>query len=141
MGKLEYGIFHGKAIIDAVRKSFSFDELKELALYKRNRISAADVEAYAKKVAERVVNDTAGISEHYECFNVFPDCKANFMTIPSDKWKKRVEKIIEEEVKEEYIAWLLQNRFIPTDCIDFDDLKELDDLNDKDLWEELLEED
>ena len=63
------------------------------------------------------------------------------MTIPSDKWKKRVEKIIEEEIKEEYIAWLLQNRFIPTDCIDFDDLKELDDLNDKDLWEELLEED
>ena len=141
MGKLEYGIFHGKAIIDAVRKSFSFDELKELALYKRDRISAADVEAYAKKVAERVVNDTAGISEQYECFNVFPDCKANFMTLPSDKWKKKIEKVIEEEVKEEYIAWLLQNRFIPTDCIDFDDLKELDDLNDKDLWEELLEED
>lgn len=145
MGKLEYGIFHGKAIVDAVRKTFSFDELKELALYKRDRISAADVEAYAKKVSKKVVDEMLMSLDHTEgciereSFNIFPNSYPTFTSLPDDSWKKKIKKIIVGEIKEEYIEWLVDNHFIPTDFVDFDDLKKYDDLDDKDFWKAFLD--
>ena len=135
---LEYGIFYGKYIIDAVRKAFSFDELKENAKYKRDRISAYDIELYAKKIADRVIQDR-GRMEPFDLdfFNLFPNNCPSFFALLWQHRKDDLNDIIVSEIEAEYISWLFNNHFIPHNCVSFDALKELDDLNDKDLWDTL----
>ena len=136
---LEYGIFYGKYIIDAVRKAFSFDELKENAKYKRDRISAYDIELYAKKIADRVIQDR-GRMEPFDrdFFNLFPNNRPSFFVILWKQWKDDLFDIIVNEIEAEYISWLCDNHFIPNNCVSFDEIKELDDLDDKDLWNTML---
>ena len=140
MGELEYGIFYGKYIIDAVREAFSFDELKENAKYKRDRLSAYDVEIYAKIIADKVIDQNRNCTEPFDrdFFNLFPNNHPSFFVILWKQWKDDLFDIIVNEIEAEYISWLCDNHFIPTNCVSFDEIKELDDLDDKEFWNTML---
>ena len=140
MGELEYGIFYGNHIIDAVREAFSFDELKENAKYKRDRLSAYDIELYAKIIADKVIDQSRSCTEPFDrdFFNLFPNNHPSFFVLLWKEWKEDLFDIIVNEIEAEYVSWLCDNHFIPNNCISFDEIKELDDLDDKDLWNTIL---
>lgn len=140
MGELEYGIFYGKYIIDAVREAFSFDELKENAKYKRDRLSAYDIELYAKIIADKVIDQSRSCTEPFDrdFFNLFPNNHPTFFVLLWEHWKDDLFDIIVNEIEAEYVSWLCDNHFIPNNCISFDEIKELDDLDDKEFWNTML---
>ena len=140
MRELEYGIFYGKYIIDAVRKAFSFDELKENAKYKRDRLSAYDIELYAKIIADKVIDQSRSCTEpsDRDFFNLFPNNHPTFSVLLWEHWKDDFFDIIVNEIVAAYVSWLCDNHFIPNNCISFDEIKELDDLDDKEFWNTML---
>lgn len=142
--ELEYGVFCGKFIIEQVRKQFSFDELKKRSS-DEGRIRAYAVVEYANEVATSVVNTVLSKQVFNtlprEYFSVFPDCELNYNSLFTDSRQENIIALIISEIYEEYIQWLCAKKYIPSDCIDIDDLFEYDDLSDNELWDELYDED